>query len=70
MLFNSTVFIVFFAVVVRLHYLPLAWRVKKLNLLLASYFSMPPGIRPWLHCSGCLPSLTGLPRAFLGPPDS
>ena len=37
MLFNSTVFIVFFAVVVGLHYLPLAWRIKKLHLLLASY---------------------------------
>ncbi|MAV36613.1 MAG: membrane-bound O-acyltransferase family protein [Planctomycetaceae bacterium] len=37
MLFNSTVFIVFFAVVVTLHYLPLAWRIKKINLLLASY---------------------------------
>ena len=37
MLFNSTVFIGFFAVVVGLHYLPLAWRIKKLHLLLASY---------------------------------
>lgn len=37
MLFNSTVFIVFFAVVVGLHYLPIPWRVKKCNLLLASY---------------------------------
>ena len=36
-LFHSTVFIVFFAVVVGLHYLPLAWRVKKLNLVLARY---------------------------------
>jgi D-alanyl-lipoteichoic acid acyltransferase DltB (MBOAT superfamily) len=36
-LFNSTVCIVFFAVAVGLHYLPLAWRVKNFNLLLASY---------------------------------
>jgi len=38
MLFNSVVFILFFAVVVGLHYLPLPWRLKKLHLLLASYF--------------------------------
>ena len=37
MLFNSLTFVVFFAVVVGLHRLPLPWRVKKLNLLLASY---------------------------------
>ena len=37
MLFNSLAFIVFFAVVVFIHYLPLAWRIKKINLLLSSY---------------------------------
>ena len=37
MLFNSLTFVVFFAVVLALHYLPFAWRVKKINLLLASY---------------------------------
>jgi len=37
MLFNSLTFIVFFAVVVALHHAPLSWRVKKLNLLIASY---------------------------------
>jgi alginate O-acetyltransferase complex protein AlgI len=36
-LFNSLTFVVFFAVVLAVHHLPLAWRVKKLNLLLASY---------------------------------
>jgi alginate O-acetyltransferase complex protein AlgI len=37
MLFNSLTFLVFFCVVIGLHHLPLAWRIKKLNLLLASY---------------------------------
>jgi D-alanyl-lipoteichoic acid acyltransferase DltB (MBOAT superfamily) len=37
MLFNSLTFVVFFAVVLILHNLPFAWRVKKINLLLASY---------------------------------
>jgi len=35
--FNSLIFLIFFAVVLGLHNLPLAWRAKKLNLLLASY---------------------------------
>ncbi len=37
MLFNSLTFALFFAVVLILHALPFPWRVKKLNLLLASY---------------------------------
>jgi alginate O-acetyltransferase complex protein AlgI len=37
MLFNSLTFVVFFAVVVLVHNLPLPWRAKKLNLLVASY---------------------------------
>ena len=37
MLFNSLTFLVFFAVVLALHNAPLPWRVKKINLLLASY---------------------------------
>lgn len=37
MLFNSLTFVVFFAIVVFLHRLPLSWRVKKTNLLIASY---------------------------------
>ncbi|MBN83416.1 MAG: membrane-bound O-acyltransferase family protein [Planctomycetaceae bacterium] len=37
MLFNSLAFLIFFAVVIALHYLPLAWRIKKVNLLLGSY---------------------------------
>jgi len=36
-LFNSLTFAVFFAIVLGLHHLPLAWRVKKINLLIASY---------------------------------
>ncbi len=37
MLFNSLTFVVFFAIVVGLHYAPFSWRVKKSNLLIASY---------------------------------
>ena len=37
MLFNSLTFVVFFAVVLLLHSLPLSWRIKKTNLLIASY---------------------------------
>jgi len=37
MVFNSLTFIVFFACVLALHWLPLPWRAKKINLLLASY---------------------------------
>jgi len=36
LLFNSLTFVVFFAIVVALHNAPLPWRVKKLNLLIAS----------------------------------
>jgi alginate O-acetyltransferase complex protein AlgI len=37
MVFNSLTFVVFFAVVLLLHNLPLPWSIKKLNLLVASY---------------------------------
>ncbi|WP_088328998.1 MBOAT family O-acyltransferase [Lacimicrobium sp. SS2-24] len=37
MLFNSLTFIVFFAIVLALHYSPLSWRIKKISLLIASY---------------------------------
>ena len=37
MAFNSLTFLIFFAVVLALHSLPLQWHVKKTNLLLASY---------------------------------
>ncbi|NUY79787.1 MBOAT family protein [Flavobacterium sp. MAH-1] len=37
MVFNSYTFIVFFAVMLLLHYLPLSWKTKKINLLLGSY---------------------------------
>ena len=37
MLFNSLTFVLFFGTVLALHALPLPWRVRKLNLLLASY---------------------------------
>jgi alginate O-acetyltransferase complex protein AlgI len=37
MVFNSLTFAVFFAIVLLLHSLPFSWRVKKINLLVASY---------------------------------
>ena len=37
MVFNSLLFFAFFAVVLALHSSPLPWRVKKTNLLVASY---------------------------------
>lgn len=37
MLFNSLIFILFLAIVLFMHHLPLSWKVKKLNLCLASY---------------------------------
>src|SRR5215468_625598 len=37
MLFNSYTFIVFFIIILILHNLPFPWKVKKLNLLIASY---------------------------------
>ena len=37
MVFNSLTFVVFFACVLVLHSLPLAWNTRKINLLVASY---------------------------------
>ncbi len=37
MVFNSLTFMVFFALVLALHSLPLGWTTKKINLLIASY---------------------------------
>lgn len=37
MVFNSYTFIVFFAIMLLLHNLPLSWKTKKANLLIASY---------------------------------
>src|ERR671913_350779 len=37
MVFNSLTFVVFFAIMLLLHNLPLSWKIKKTNLLLASY---------------------------------
>lgn len=37
MVFNSLTFVVFFAIMLGLHSLPLSWKTKKTNLLLASY---------------------------------
>lgn len=37
MVFNSLTFIAFFAIVLAIHLLPLAWKIRKVNLLIASY---------------------------------
>ena len=37
MVFNSLTFVVFFAIVLALHAMPLSWTTKKVNLLIASY---------------------------------
>lgn len=37
MVFNSLTFILFFTIVLILHNLPFSWRIKKFNLLIASY---------------------------------
>jgi D-alanyl-lipoteichoic acid acyltransferase DltB (MBOAT superfamily) len=37
MVFNSYTFVVFFIIILILHNLPLSWKTKKINLLLASY---------------------------------
>jgi alginate O-acetyltransferase complex protein AlgI len=37
MVFNSYTFIVFFIIILILHNLPLSWKTKKINLLIASY---------------------------------
>ena len=37
MVFNSYTFVVFFIIIMILHNLPFSWKVKKINLLLASY---------------------------------
>ena len=37
MTFNSYTFFIFFTIVLALHYSPLNWQVKKINLLIASY---------------------------------
>lgn len=37
MLFNSLTFVVFFIIVLTLHNAPFSWRIKKTNLLIASY---------------------------------
>jgi alginate O-acetyltransferase complex protein AlgI len=36
-IFNSLIFVVFFSIVLILHSMPFSWRVKKINLLIASY---------------------------------
>src|ERR1700733_10337853 len=37
LVFNTLTFVVFFAIVVALHSLPLPWKTRKINLLIASY---------------------------------
>jgi len=37
MVFNSYTFVIFFAIILGLHNLPISWKAKKINLLIASY---------------------------------
>ena len=37
MVFNSLTFIVFFAIVLALHWMPFSWKTRKIILLVASY---------------------------------
>lgn len=55
MVFNSYTFFIFFAIVMALHYSPLPWRAKKINLLIASYIFYaawhPPFVLLLLICT-------------------
>jgi len=55
MTFNSYTFIIFFIIILALHYSPLSWVTKKINLLIASYFfyavSYPPFVILLLICT-------------------
>ena len=42
MVFNTLTFVVFFAVVLAIHSLPLGWTFRKVNLLIASYVGTSP----------------------------
>jgi len=42
--FNSLTFIAFFAIVLAIHSLPLAWKFRKVNLLIASYRAQTWGV--------------------------
>jgi alginate O-acetyltransferase complex protein AlgI len=79
MVFNSYTFVIFFAIVMALHYSPLSWRIKKINLLTASYIFYaawhPPFVILLLICTladwfagrGIASSSTaGSRRLFLG----
>lgn len=48
MVFNSLTFVVFFAIVLLVHNLPLAWPTRKVNLLIASYLSYASWNPPFL----------------------
>lgn len=55
MTFNSYTFIIFFAIVLALHYSPINWQMKKINLLIASYIFYaawhPPFVLLLLICT-------------------
>src|SRR5580704_5429144 len=52
MLFGSATFLIFFAAVLVLHYLPINWTLKKLNLLGASYLFYAASNPPFLFLLG------------------
>ena len=69
MVFNTLTFVVFFAIVVVVHSLPLAWTTRKINLLIASYIFYaawnPPFILLLMAGRSVVPAHNGQPY-FVG----
>lgn len=71
MVFNSYTFIVFFIVILFLHNFPFSWRIKKINLLLASYIFYAAWNPPFivlLWISTAIDYLVGLKLSKEGDP--
>ena len=78
MVFNTLTFAAFFAIVLAVHSLPLAWTTNKINLLIASYVFYaawnPPFILllwistvvDWYAAQGLVQGASGPPRATPG----
>jgi hypothetical protein len=50
MVFNFFTFVVFFAVILLFHRLPVGWTKKKIQLLLASYLTLPKTLLSFFCC--------------------
>ena len=69
MVFNSYTFLIFFVVVLAIHHLPIPWRLKKLNLLLASYvfyaaWNPPFVLLLWISTLTAIVFIVGFPVAI------